>query len=143
MDAASDRSGLPSIRTLLLVDALFEFAVAAALLGFAGTLGDWLGVGTPICVVGGVIFAAAGVALAAMWRSYDPDPAAVQALAFANIAGGVAGWLAFAIAWSFFEPGGRAVLGTASDVFIALGVVELLALRDQRRTTDAAPGAAA
>ena len=47
------------------------------------------------------------------------DPAAVRALAFANIAGGVVGWAVLAVAWQWLAPEARWLLGMASDAVIA------------------------
>ena len=120
-----------SVRTTLILDSAFEFVAGAALIVFAGTFGDWLAIGATACMVLGVVFLAAGVAIAGLARS--PDPGTVRALAYANIAGGAGLWVAFFAAWSALAPGGRFVLGAAADAFILIGILELLAISAQRR----------
>jgi hypothetical protein len=116
-----------TIPSTLLLDAAFEFAAGAGLIAFAGPLGDWLRIGAPACVALGVVFLAVGAFI--LWLRRAPDLSMVRALAWANIAGGCAGWAVFAAAWGALGIEGRTVLGCASDAFIAVGLLELWALR--------------
>ena len=118
-----------SLRSILLLDALFEFAAGAALIVFASTLGDWLRIGATASIVLGVVFIAAGVAI--MLLRARPDASTLRALAWANVIGGAAGWVVLIAFWPQLDTGGRFVLGIASDAFIAIGVLELLALRER------------
>ncbi len=115
------------LRAALATDAIFEFVCAALLIGAAGKLGDWLAIGTTATTVLGLVFAAAGLAICALLRVDHGQ--LVRGLALANIIGGCIGWVVLLAAWSLFEPAGRAVLGSASDGFILVGALELLALR--------------
>ena len=72
---------------------------------------------------------AAGVAI--MLLRARPDASTLRALAWANIIGGAAGWVLLMAFWPQLDPGGRFVLGIASDAFIAIGVLELFALRER------------
>jgi hypothetical protein len=113
---------------MLLIDSIFEFAAGAALIAFAGTLGDWLRIPAMASVAAGLIFIVAGVAILAM-RGGRADACLIRMLAWANVAGGVVGWAALMTFWQQFDPGGRAMVGTTADMFLAIGAFELLALR--------------
>ena len=136
MDFAQASSRRPSLRTALVLDAAFEFVAGAALLVFATTLGGWLHIGTLASAVAGVVFLVAGAFIASLLRTSRANSSVVRALALANTVGGCAGWIVAIAAWSSLDPAGRGVLGTASDLFLVIGVLELLALRDSadRRT---------
>jgi hypothetical protein len=126
------------LRAALYVDTAFELIAGATLIVFATTLGDWLRIGTASSVVAGVVFVGAGIAIVALARSRPLSAPSVQALAWANTAGGAAGWVVLAATWGALDPTGRATLGIASDVFIALGCWELLALRRAEATSSTA-----
>ena len=128
MAITGNRAPAPSVRTTLFIDAGFEFAVGAALIAFAGTIGGWFGFGPPIAVAIGLVFVLAGVVILQMARS-PVDSALVRALASANIAGGALGWLTLAVVWGSLAPEARWLLGMASDAVILIGLLELLALR--------------
>jgi hypothetical protein len=61
------------------------------------------------------------------------DHRLVRLLAYANIAGGMLGWTALIAARTLIEHEGRWLLAATSDAFIAVGVLELVALA---RTAD-------
>jgi hypothetical protein len=128
-----------SLPGVLLADAIFEFAAGAMLIALAPTMGGWLSIDAWVCVALGVAFLVAGAGILAL-RRRPVDAAAVRALALANLAGGALGWLALVVFWSTFEPGGRAALGVASDVFLALGALEVVALRGVAGETREAAG---
>jgi hypothetical protein len=119
------------LRAILLADAAVELACGAALLAFAAQFEAWFGL--PSVVVYGLaavfLLAAAYPAWLAMGKT---SPAPISTLAWANVAGGTVGWLAFPFLWGYFEPEGRWVFAAVCDTFIALGVAELLALRRAR-----------
>jgi hypothetical protein len=121
------------LRTALYVDAGFEFVAGAALIAFASTLGGWFGIPALVCVALGIVFLFAGVVIVLIARAETVDHATVRALAFANVLGGSVGWIVLVAAWPALEPGGRAVLGVAADVFIGIGAWELIELRRVRR----------
>ena len=132
LDFAHNRSLLTSLRTTLALDAAFEFAAGVALLVFSTTIGGWLGIGTIASVGVGVVFLMAGAFIASMLRRQQPDLRMVRALAIANTIGGCAGWIFTIAAWTSLDPAGRAVLGTVSDAFLMIGVLELAAIRHAR-----------
>jgi hypothetical protein len=119
----------PSLRATLAADAAFEFAAGVALIAGARTLGAWFAFGASMSIGAGVVFLAAGVGISVLVRTPRPDAGLVRALAYANIAGGAAGWLALLVAWPWLEPQGRWLLGAASDLVILLGLLELRGLR--------------
>ncbi len=130
MNLAFSRLSLPSLRLVLLLDAIFEFVAGAALIVFAGTLGDWLGIAPPIVIALGVVFIAAGAAIQVL-RATSADDSLFRGLALANVIGGAAGWVVLFVFWRQLEPGGRAVLGSASDLVIIIGLLEFSALRSR------------
>ncbi len=121
------------VRRLLYLDAAIEFLFAVALTGLIGRVHFWLNVERPATLAGAVVFAVAGVAVLglAIWRA-TPE-SAVRALATANVGGGVAVWVAALLNWSRFESEGQWLVIFAADLFIALGVLQLLALRKNGR----------
>jgi hypothetical protein len=125
----SSRVRAPSVRTALVIDAAFEFAVGAALVMLAPTLGDWFAFGEQVSIAIGGVFMLAGVAILMLVRKHPVDEPTVRALALANITGGAIGWVAVIAAWSLLEPGGRWLLAMGSDVAIIVGLLELAALR--------------
>ncbi len=119
----------PLMRRIVLADAVFEFVVAVSLSGVVGNAYFWLNVDHGITVAGAVVFAAVGAGLAAAAFFPKTNQGFLQVLAFANIAGGLAIWLAAALKWSQFEPGGHWLVAFVADGCLALGVLEWLALR--------------
>src|SRR5882672_3885693 len=109
-----------SLRAVLAADAALEFVVAAALLVPGSPVGGWLTLNTMASVVVGVVFLVAGVAIALFSRDEQPKVRLVRGLAAGNAVGGLLGWVVLIAAWSHFEPQGRAVLGIASDLVLAL-----------------------
>ncbi len=123
------RQRAPQLRKLLALDAVFELIAGLALIAGREQIARWLGVETMAVLAAGGVFLLAAVAVAVVVRRPRGD--VVRLVGWANIAGGGLGWLMTFLAWGEFEPAGRALLGAGSDVFIALGVLELLALRQQ------------
>lgn len=129
MDLTAKRFALPSLRTTLLLDTAFELLGGALLLLPESPVARWLGMSPRAALVLGIAFVAAGAVLAMLHVPARPNAAVVRGVALANIAGGVALWLFLLAAWPRFGPEARTVLGAAGDAFLALGVLELLALR--------------
>jgi hypothetical protein len=117
-----------SLRAVLAADAALEFIVAAALLVPGSPVGRWLTLNTIGGVVVGVVFLVAGAAVAFFSRDERPNVQIVRGLAAGNAVGGLLGWAVLIAAWSRFEPQGRAVLGIASDLVLALAAFEWLRL---------------
>jgi hypothetical protein len=132
MQAGTARKHTLSLRTLLAWDAALEVAIGAALIAFVAVVAPWLAIGTGVAVGVGVAFLGAAAVIAFLARNVAERRSAVQALAIGNIAAGSAGWLLLVLAWGAFDPPGRSLLGAASDAFILLGVLELMALRRER-----------
>lgn len=119
----------PLVRRILLADAGFELVVAVLLSGLVGDAHFWLNVAQGITVTGAVVFAFVGVGLGIAAFHPRTDDAFVRIVAFANVAGGLAIWLAAALKWSQFEPGGHWLVAFVADGCLALGALEWLALR--------------
>ncbi len=117
------------VRLILIADAAFELLVAVLLSGIVGNAHFWLNVAREITVTGAIVFAVIGVGLGFAAFSPRTDARFVQALAFANVAGGLAIWLAAALKWSQFEPGGHWLVAFVADGCLALGALQWLALR--------------
>lgn len=119
----------PLMKRLLLADAGFEVLVAILLSGLVGRAHFWLNVERPITLVGALVFALVGIALAAVALSGRASEQFVRILAFANAAGGAAIWLAAALEWSQFEPGGHWLVAFVANGCLVLAALEYLALR--------------
>lgn len=118
------------LSTVLWADVGLELLVAALCFALAGPASRWFDLEQGTLYVAGAVFLVAGIALIPLARK--PAPSTVTPLAWANIIGGAAAWLVLVIAWSSFEPEGRWVLAAIADSFIAIGALELLALRRSR-----------
>jgi hypothetical protein len=129
MNLEIHRSRRLSLRAVLAADAAIEFVVAAALLAPGSPVGGWLKLDAIASIVVGVVFLVAGAAIALFSRDEHPNVRMVRGLAAANAAGGLLGWVVLIAAWSHFEPQGRAVLGVASDLVLALAAFEWLRIR--------------
>ena len=119
----------PLVRKLLWADAAVEAAIALVLLGIVGRPHWWLNVEREVTVLGAAVFAVAAIAIAVAAWHRRTSAQFVEYLAFANIAGGVAVWIAAIARWSDFEPEGRWLIAAGADAFLLLGVLELVALR--------------
>ena len=119
----------PLMRRIVLADAAFEFVVAVSLSGLIGNAHFWLNVDQGITVIGAVVFAVVGAGLLAAALMPRTNQGFLQILAFVNIAGGLAIWLAAALKWSQFEPGGHWLVAFVADGCLGLGVLEWVALR--------------
>ena len=117
------------LRFSLIADSVVELLLAILFMAIPSAVGRWLAIAPPVATAIGAVFlvAAVGVGLIA-YRSANRRQI-VRALAFGNIVGGAIGWALLIIAWSSFAAPGRAILGTASDLFIAVGALELIYLR--------------
>lgn len=116
-----------TLGTVLWADVALELAVAGLCFALAGSAAAWFGVESMVFYVVGVVFAAAAVAIVPLARKPSTDLAVP--LAWANIAGGCAAWLLLALAWGTFAAEGRWILAAVADSFIAIGVLELVAVR--------------
>lgn len=129
MAVTTSRGIAPVVRKVLWADASLELLMAVALAGFAWPMHAWLVV-SEIATRGLAIgFAGVAVALAVAAISRRTSFGFVRVLAWANIAGGVGLWLLLFGAWGHFPAEGRWILAAAGDSFIAIGVLELVALR--------------
>ena len=97
----------PLVRRIVLADAGFELVVAVLLSGLVGDAHFWLNVAQGITLTGAIVFATVGLGLGLAVFHPRTDDGFVRVLAFANVAGGLAIWLAAALKWSQFEPGGH------------------------------------
>ena len=116
------------LRRVLLLDIVFEFVIAAALLAAFRPVAGWLDVREPLVLAGGVVFAVAGLLIWVLVRGPQSERR-MMALAGANVAGGLAGWFVLMAAWGHFEGEGRWLLGFTADSALLIGVAEFLALR--------------
>jgi hypothetical protein len=130
--APASLGSLSSLPFLLRLDAAFEFIAGLTLIIFAVPIGRWLAIGTTASLALGTAFLAAGLAVAAIARWREQDRGTVTFLALANTAGGAALWVVLIASWGALESPGRALAGASADAFIALGVLELRALRLSR-----------
>lgn len=129
LDTTPKRRRYIPIRPLLIADAAFELVCAIVLALAAERVAGWLDVAPAVTYVAAAVFAVATLGVGFIARARRPEPRLTRGLAIANVAGGLLGWALMTVFWGSFEPAGRALLGSASDVFLALGVLELLALR--------------
>jgi hypothetical protein len=131
----ADAAPIPAhgpVRLVLAADVLFELAVGATLLLLRDDAARWFGIPQAAVVAIGAIFLVTAVPIAALALQRTPDRNLVRGLASANVAGGIAGWIVFALAFGHLEPAGRWLLAAASDTAILIGAGELLALRRTR-----------
>lgn len=119
----------PLLRRVLRADVAVEALIGLALLGSATLADRWFDVSTGVLYLLAAIFLIAAVAIVPLARAEAPSRLQVTGLAWANIAGGVVGWLVLLVRWDYFEPEGRWLLLFAADAFLALGAAELIALR--------------
>lgn len=75
------------------------------------------------------VFLAAGIGVGVLAIVNLESRELVWALAFGNIAAGLAGWLVFTGWAGDFDTGGRWILSAAANSFILVGLLEALALR--------------
>jgi len=128
------RDHLTPLRVILAADALFEFAVAAALFAAGGTIAGWLTISDGAALVLGAVFAAAGLAVAVV--VVLPYAVFVRVLGLANVAGGSVCWILAAASWDNLAPEGRWIVIAVADMALALGIAQLLVLardHDQAR----------
>lgn len=119
----------PVARRLLFADAAFEVFVALALSGALGRAHWWLNVERPVTMVAAFVFLAAALVLLGAGLNRATPQSVLRPLAFANLAAGAAIWVGAIITWSRFEPEGHWLVGAVADGFLALGLLEYLALR--------------
>jgi hypothetical protein len=132
MAIATSQQAQRAFRLVLAADVLFEVAVGATLLLLREDAAAWFGIPEGVVVAIGVVFLATAVPIGLLALQPTPDRGLVAGLGWANVAGGVAGWLVFALAFGHFEPAGRWLLAAASDTAILIGAAELFALRRAR-----------
>ncbi len=119
----------PLLRRILIVDAGFEFVVAAVLAGVIGRAHWWLNVERSVVVSGAGLLAVAGVILTVAAFHRHTSERFVRSVAFANVVGSLAIWAAAAMNWSQFEPGGHWLVAFVADGCLVLGALELIVLR--------------
>ncbi|MEO8540835.1 MAG: hypothetical protein ABI577_13930 [bacterium] len=119
----------PIARRLLLVDAGFEAVAAVLLSGLVGRAHWWLNVEKSVTLSGAIVFAVVAIGLAAASFAKATDERFLRGLAFANIGGGLAIWVAAGLKWSQFEPGGHWLVAFIADGCLLLGVLQVLVLR--------------
>lgn len=117
------------LRVVLTADALVELLLAALLMAIPSTVGRWFAIAPALSVGAGIVFVIAAAAVGAIAYRSTGRREVVRMLALGNVAGGVIGWIILLLAWGALAAPGRALLGTASDVFITLGALELIYLR--------------
>ncbi|MCC7366110.1 MAG: hypothetical protein IT303_17225 [Dehalococcoidia bacterium] len=116
---------------LVAADAAFAALVAAFLIATRETSADVFDVRVAVVLAVAGLLAAAAAGVAMIGAAGSPG-SWVRALAALNVAGGAAGWVLLVAAWGRFEPDGRWLLAFAADLFIALGVLQWLAVRAER-----------
>lgn len=117
------------VRTAVLLDAAFEFVVAVALVLAGGALADAFNVDRIVMWIAAGVFLAAALAIGGPVFTAHESRDFVGILAIANIVGGVALWALLGVFWGHFEPGGRWALVAVADMFILIGILEIVALR--------------
>ena len=123
------RGQAPLLNRVLWADVAIEALIGLVLLATATVADRWFDVGTGVLYLLAAVFLIAAVAIVPLARAGSPSRPQVTGLAWANIVGGLAGWLVLLVRWDYFEPEGRWLLMFAADAFLALGVAELIALR--------------
>lgn len=119
----------PLLQRVLWADVAVEAFIGLVLLATATLADRWFYVSTWVLYLLAAIFFIAAVAIVPLARAESPSRPGVVGLAWANIAGGVLGWLVLLVRWDYFEPEGRWLLMFAADAFLALGAAELIAVR--------------
>lgn len=119
----------PLLNRVLWADVSVEAAIGAVLLATATFADRWFDLASATIYVLAAVFFMAAVTIVPLARAEQPSARAVTSLAWANIAGGAAGWLVLLLRWDHFEAEGRWLLMFAADAFLVLGVAELIALR--------------
>lgn len=123
------RGQAPLLNRVLWGDVAFEAVAGAVLLSTATFADRWFDLSTATLYVLAALFFVAAVGIVPLARADEPSGKAVTGLAWANIAGGVLGWLALLLRWDHFEGEGRWLLAFAADAALVLGAAELIALR--------------
>lgn len=121
-----------ALGTVLWADVALELIVAVLCFALAGSAAGWFAVDRVVFYVAGAVFAAAAVAIVPL--ALKPGANLAAPLGWANIAGGCAAWVVLALAWGTFAAEGRWVLAAVADSFIAVGVLELVAVRRMKET---------
>lgn len=118
-----------ALHTALWVDVAFELMAGVALLVLASTLDTWLNVPASVVRIAGVVFVAAAVAIAIIALQPELPLNLVSGLAKLNLLGGVGIWLVLGVFWGDLTSEGRWLSSAIADSFIAIGVLEWLAVR--------------
>ena len=119
----------PLSRRVLLADAAFEAIVAVLLSGLVGRAHWWLNVERPVTLVGAIVFAVVAVLIAGAAFHPGTNERFVRALAFANLTGGLAIWVAAMLKWSQFEPEGHWLVAFVADGCLVFAALEFLTTR--------------
>ena len=117
------------VHTALWIDAAFELVAGAAILGFSAPLARWLDVERSLLFIVTGIFLAAAVAVGLIALKPLPSRPLVSGLGALNLIGGLAIWCVLALTWTSIAAEGRWVGAALADSFIAVGILEFLALR--------------
>lgn len=123
------RSLVSPVRLSLVLDAAVELVVASILVLANGSVADLLNLDSAIIWLAAAAFVLAAVGIAAIALADLESRELVWSLAAGNIFAGITGWLAFALFRGELDPGGRWLLTAAADMFIVVGLLEILALR--------------
>src|SRR5262245_17849380 len=113
-----------SLRAVLFLDALMEFAGAGILLGGSEQVAEWFGVDEERFQAAGTLLVVTGIVVTVFAVVAHKWPTLVRVIGALNIAGGATAWLALLLAWDGIEPGGSWLLSVAGDALVAIGLAE-------------------
>ena len=117
------------VHTALWIDAAFELVAGVTLSTLNAQFARWLEVERSFVIAGGAVFLVAAVAIGAVALGRRPARPLISGLAALNLVGGLAIWCALGLAWGEISAEGRWVAAALADSFIAVAVLEFLALR--------------
>jgi len=125
----TDRARLSPSRVVpfLWADVAFELFVCLVALLLAMSNAAWLGISHAWLYGIAAAFGLASVAIVPIAR--QPHVTVVTLLGWANVLGGIAGWVALALYWVNLTTSTRWMLATVMDGFVVLGVLELIVIR--------------
>lgn len=117
---------------ILWADVAFEFIVCLIALALAMLNAGWLGISNNWLYGIAAAFGVASVAIVPMAR--QPHVPVVTLLGWANLLGGIAGWVALTLYWAHLTTPARWMLAAVMDGFVVLGLLELVAVHRDSRT---------
>jgi hypothetical protein len=122
---------LSRVVPILWADVAFELVVCVTALALTMTDSGWLGISHAwLC---GIAAAFGAASLAIVPIACTPHVSVVTLLGWANLLGGIAGWLALALYWAHCTIAARWMLAAVMDGFVVLGSVELILVRRELR----------